>query len=98
MLIKETQEKVMRVANYTQSKQNETMQTWEGGFLWFTAREPKLPLLGILFKRFHDALETRQLFQYSHIVPARVYQPARTRVFHLLFFIKYLQTVRTSHQ
>lgn len=85
------------VANYIKSKQNQTAQTWEGVFFWLTTREPKLPLFGILFKRFHDALETRQLFQYSDIVPARFYQPARTGVFHLLFFIEYLQTVRTSH-
>lgn len=84
-----------------QTEQNEGVkrpqQTWQCRFFWFSTREPKLPLFRILLKRFHDALETRHLLQNCDIVPARVDQPTGTRVFHLLFFIKSLQTVQTSH-
>lgn len=82
--------------NRIKQKGEKPQQTWESRFFRFDTREPELPLFRILFKRFHDALETRQLLQYGDIVPASVDQPTGTRVFHLLFFIKNLQTAKTS--
>lgn len=84
--------------NRIQQKGKKPQQTWESRIFRFDTREPELPLFRILFKRFHDALETRQLLQYSDIVPASVDQPTGTRVFLLTFFIKNLQTAKTSQQ